>query len=76
MKQQVGGVLHDSGSDRADTLLDEAARRASDASSMRKKRTCGRRKLIGSDSTRAKDIFRDSQPPTSHSPSRSRTRDA
>src|SRR5687768_4081203 len=59
MKQRVGGVLHDSRSDRPDTLLDGGRAPRLGGLVDGKKRTSRRRKLIGADSTRAKYIFRD-----------------
>ena len=59
MKQRVGRVLHDSRSDRPDTLLDKGRAPRLGCLVDGKKRTFRRRKLIGSDSTRAKYIFCD-----------------
>jgi hypothetical protein len=54
MKQRGSGVVHDSRSDRPDTLLDEGRAARLGGLVDGEKRTFRRRKLIGSDSTRAK----------------------
>jgi hypothetical protein len=52
-------ALYDSGSDRPDTLLDEGRAPRLGGLIDGEQWTCRRRKLIGSDSSRTKYIFRD-----------------